>query len=170
MPQRRDLDPVDIPRLLPHIGLIEVHQDPMRFRYRLVGTNMVNYFGRDHTGRWLHEAKSGTYMRFLHDLYKQCVTDAVPTLSIGVFVLRGVERRDNVKRLILPMRNGSDDVSLLLFANDFTNSTIRFETVGQDRASRIETFLESYRAPIDAPPGYFEDWAIATRRPRSTNG
>jgi hypothetical protein len=44
-PARSDIDPVDIPRLLPHIGLIDVETDASRFRYRLIGTRMNEVFG-----------------------------------------------------------------------------------------------------------------------------
>ncbi|MEQ8332152.1 PAS domain-containing protein [Nisaea sp.] len=40
LPARRDIDPVDIPDLLPHIGLIDVIGEGTDFRYRrdLVGS------------------------------------------------------------------------------------------------------------------------------------
>ena len=37
MPRRADIDPVDIPLLLPHLLLLETDEQK-RFRYRLVGT------------------------------------------------------------------------------------------------------------------------------------
>lgn len=55
MPGRPHLDPAAIPRLLPTIRLYDVHRDPWRFRYRLVGTELVRTLGRDPTGTWYHE-------------------------------------------------------------------------------------------------------------------
>lgn len=50
MPARRDLDPIEIPRLLPRIILTDVLRDPLDFRYRLIGTEVVAVARRDFTG------------------------------------------------------------------------------------------------------------------------
>jgi hypothetical protein len=55
LPGRQHLDPVDIPDLLPHMRLVDVEGDPPRFRVRLVGSQIVAFFGQDLTGRWYHE-------------------------------------------------------------------------------------------------------------------
>src|SRR5258708_36533592 len=58
LPSRRDLDPVDIPKLLPHVLLVEVH-DGGRYRYRLIGTENVREHGMDATGRYLDDVLPG---------------------------------------------------------------------------------------------------------------
>ena len=50
MPDRRDLDPVQIPKLLPGIILIDIHRDHYRFRFRLIGERMVAYYGHNLAG------------------------------------------------------------------------------------------------------------------------
>ena len=50
MPARRDLDPIEIPHLLPWVLLIDVLCDPLDFRYRLIGTEVVAVSRRDFTG------------------------------------------------------------------------------------------------------------------------
>ena len=55
IPGRQHFDPAAVPRLLPMVRLYDVHRDPWRFRYRLVGTELVRTVGRDLTGRWFHE-------------------------------------------------------------------------------------------------------------------
>ncbi len=50
MPARRDLDPIEIPRLLSQIILTDVLRDPLDFRYRLIGTEVVAVSRRDFTG------------------------------------------------------------------------------------------------------------------------
>jgi len=56
LPGRQHLDPLAIPRLLPWLRLYEVHRAPLRFKYRLVGTECVRLLGRDPTGQWFDEA------------------------------------------------------------------------------------------------------------------
>jgi hypothetical protein len=54
LPRRSDIDPADIPALLPHLQLIDVIADG-RFRFRLVGTAIVTAFGGELTGRYFDE-------------------------------------------------------------------------------------------------------------------
>ena len=55
MPARRDIDPGEIPELLPYVMLIEVLRDPLDFRYRLIGTEVVAISHADYTGRRFSE-------------------------------------------------------------------------------------------------------------------
>jgi hypothetical protein len=42
LPGRSDFDPLHVPRLLPHIWLVDVARQPTRLRYRLVGAAVGN--------------------------------------------------------------------------------------------------------------------------------
>jgi hypothetical protein len=53
VPLRADVDPTDLRELLPNIVIIEVEQSPLRFRYRLVGTRVVEFNKLDFTGAYL---------------------------------------------------------------------------------------------------------------------
>lgn len=56
-PDRADLDPAEIKDILPHLTIVEVTGNgpvPL-FRYRLVGTAVVNAVGRDSTGYFADE-------------------------------------------------------------------------------------------------------------------
>lgn len=59
MPRRSDIDPSEIKRLLPYVLLGEFAGDPVRLRYRLVGTEVVAVYGIDFTGQWLDEIDFG---------------------------------------------------------------------------------------------------------------
>lgn len=45
LPQRRDIDPVDLRQLLPHLYLIDAQATPDELRYRLAGSLIVQAFG-----------------------------------------------------------------------------------------------------------------------------
>ena len=51
MPARSDIDPLQIPDLLPYVVLTEVLKEPPWLRYRLVGTQQVQMRGHDPTGK-----------------------------------------------------------------------------------------------------------------------
>ena len=58
-PTRADLDPVEMPKLLPHMALVEVDKFDPRLRIRLVGTNIVNICSANSTGQYLDEITFG---------------------------------------------------------------------------------------------------------------
>lgn len=55
LPLKQDFDPSRVVNLLPYLIVAEYHRDPLRIRYRLVGTEQVRHVGEDYTGKWLHE-------------------------------------------------------------------------------------------------------------------
>lgn len=60
MPSRVDIDPTEIPRLLPHMILTDVDHDPIDFRFRLIGTYVDRHVNGRYTGERLrHIPKKG---------------------------------------------------------------------------------------------------------------
>lgn len=55
LPGRKHFNPAAVPDLLPWIWMLDVHRDPLRFKYRLLGTGQVAIIGRDRTGAWIDE-------------------------------------------------------------------------------------------------------------------
>lgn len=55
MPSRADFPPEVLRGHLGWIVLIDVQPEPLRFRYRLVGSGVTGRIGRDSTGRYLDE-------------------------------------------------------------------------------------------------------------------
>lgn len=116
IPSRADIDPVDIPRLLPHIGLVDVEDRPRRYRYRLVGSFIAAMWGSNFQGGYLDTACHVAYRSFLHDLYTSVADSRHPTLSETVFD-DGGEAPVTIRRIILPLAPDDDaPVNMLLFA------------------------------------------------------
>ena len=55
MPSRKDIEPTEIPDLLANVVLVDVTQDPLDFRYRLIGTAIVERIAFDYTGKHFTE-------------------------------------------------------------------------------------------------------------------
>jgi hypothetical protein len=56
LPGRANLDPVDIPKLLPILYLVDIERGPeLRFRWRLRGTTLEFISGRDYTGLYFDQ-------------------------------------------------------------------------------------------------------------------
>lgn len=90
MPPRSALDPLEIRQLLPHIVLIDVMREPVRFRYRLIGTFVTGLAGRDATGRFLDRALYGRFLEAMIWPYQEVVNTGAPiaTLSGVLFAKR----------------------------------------------------------------------------------
>lgn len=70
LPGRRDIDPLDIPSLLPHVILLDVERDPWNFRFRLIGTNVVYHLSEDWTG---HRFSEIGHMASPSRIFNNCV-------------------------------------------------------------------------------------------------
>jgi len=116
LPGRRHFDPVDVPALLPNMRLIDVHREPLRFRYRLVGTRVVEAHDHDMTGRWLDDE----HPEFRADTpllreYRGVIEDRRPSHRRGrpVFGVNA-EKYAAVERILLPFAQDGATVDLLL--------------------------------------------------------
>lgn len=58
LPSRKDIDPFEIKGLLRNVLLIDVEHDPLRLKYRLIGTGITTAMGRDSTGKYYDEIYS----------------------------------------------------------------------------------------------------------------
>lgn len=64
-PGKEFLDPLRLRFLLGSLSLLEVHKNPLRFRYRLVGTDIVQRLGVELTGKWLDDHPDPSFRPFL---------------------------------------------------------------------------------------------------------
>ena len=126
-PARSDIDPVDIPHLLPHIALCEIvpnantgpnadanpDSQGYRFRYRLAGTQIEARFGCALTNRYLDEVKQGAYLNYIIGLYDRLMTAMAPLYSENSFG-EGPEDKLWAKRLMLPLSDDQQTVNMVL--------------------------------------------------------
>lgn len=114
LPGRRDFEPANVKPYLATIRLVDVEGPPYRFRVRLAGTEITEFYRVDHTGRWFDE--------FVDDFEgsetSRDLIDVVETRRPGW--RRGVSRivRDRefqtFERLILPFAKDGKNVDMLL--------------------------------------------------------
>lgn len=90
VPERRDIDPLDMPRtLLPHLLLVELEGAAPRVRYRLIGTEISTRYGEDFTGRYLDEVSGPYYRDLLQGIYRRMREQARPIYAEGLFHIGG---------------------------------------------------------------------------------
>lgn len=125
LPARADIDPLDIPRLLPFLYLVDIEPrsggaTPHRFRYRLVGTGIVERNGSDPTGHYLDEFADRPFHETIVADYTRCATEKRPVAAARRF-LDAAGRRWPYQRLVLPLSENGHDVNMLLGGNAFAD-------------------------------------------------
>ena len=119
MPDRRDISPAHIPRLLPHISLIDVDALNGDCRIRLAGTRLRDVYDREITGLPLADLDFGSRRDYWLAAYQRTIVDGKPTQG----VVRGP--RLNKEHLVqywlkLPLsRNGGHGVGMILCLDPF---------------------------------------------------
>ena len=134
MPSRADIDPVEIPKLLPDVMLVE-RLDDGRYRYRLIGTENARAHGINATGRFLDEVLPGPdYAAHVLALYDECADRRRALYSECLFfspARREPERHTKV--LFLPLSPDGETVNMILVIQVFFYI---------DRATRERHFVD----------------------------
>lgn len=81
MPARADLDPADIVPILPHVILFDVRDDPLDFRYRLIGTAVANNLIRNLAGQWMRDIPHQAPPSVIHGACQRVVEHGHPISS-----------------------------------------------------------------------------------------
>ena len=110
LPGRQHLDPLEIPNLLPNIWLVDVARDPLRFRFRLIGTAVVEYAGEDNTGKWFHEAMP----HFDPSAFVDVVETHMPSWQHSASRMRPYKLYHELERVRLPMAQDGRNVDMIL--------------------------------------------------------
>ncbi len=113
MPSRRDMDPLDIPRLLANIVLFDVEHAPLRFRFRLYGTALASIRGDDITGRYLDEPGVSRIAFLTGPANKNVTLTKEPHLLDAPYPLK-FGSGGHFYRLCLPLSDDGQKVSMLL--------------------------------------------------------
>ena len=113
MPSRNDIDPVDLPFCLGYLCLVDVeHSDPMRFRFRVDGSNCVNISGIEMTGRYVDEIPQSDYRTVMETAYRQLALTKAPYFYADDEVWDG--RRYRTEGILLPLSPDDQTVNMLI--------------------------------------------------------
>ncbi|MBI2254881.1 MAG: hypothetical protein HYU58_09705 [Proteobacteria bacterium] len=122
LPSRRDLDPIiDVPRLVPHLMLMDVQADPLDFRYRLVGSALRRHMAEDWTGRFLSDIPFQRAGSTVWDNNVRVIDARRPLLARPPYI---GPHKDFlfVESVILPLAGDRQTIDMLMFAVDFIGS------------------------------------------------
>jgi hypothetical protein len=124
MPARRDIDPAGMVPWLASTFLVDVLYDPLEFRFRLVGTEVVHRFGMEITGRKLRELNLHGREHQTRAEYTAVVETRAPRYSIEV---SGSRNDWEIERLLMPLSDDGLTVNML-FGVQHAVTAYRWET------------------------------------------
>ena len=113
-PSRSIVGPSAIPKLLPYICLVEALRSPQRFRFRLAGTEIVDYYGEEMTGKLLQDLDLNDHSLEIGRDYHRVVQTNAPTLQTYQFTKNSGQWL-NYERILLPLSENGTSVTVLLF-------------------------------------------------------
>jgi hypothetical protein len=116
LPGRQHVDPCAFPHLLSRVFMVDVSRNPLRFKYRLVGTEYVYLMGRDLTGRYLDEVHPDFHGLILRQ-YVEAAERRRPAYRKGPIKYASPHREYfGMERVILPLGHNGFDVDVILGA------------------------------------------------------
>jgi hypothetical protein len=120
MPRRADIDPTEIPKLLPDVMLVDVLPEG-RYRYRLIGTENAVAHGMNATGCYLDDVLPGPeYKAHVIALYDESVTSRRALYSECLFMSPGRRAPErHTKVLFLPLAEDGETVNMVFVVQVF---------------------------------------------------
>ena len=149
MPRRADVDPTELPgRLWPRLMLIDVvrEENRTRFRYRLLGGDVIRALGRNPTGEYLDEAISpdAIYRNYIIEIPNDVVERKRPIYTVNVLTLPGQTVPMTTKRLTLPLSNDGTTVNMMLSAHVYEYPHGEACRLGAAAALAFEELVREY--------------------------
>lgn len=117
LPGRKSIDPVEMRSFLPDICLYEVQQTPIRFRYRVIGTQIASRMDHDYTGRWLDEVHPRFVGSPAYDEFVRVARREIPFAYYrGIPLFHTVRDYRIMERILVPLAQDGVTVDMMLAA------------------------------------------------------
>jgi CheY-like chemotaxis protein len=104
LPDRKDLDPTEIPDILPHLSIVEAVGEAPRYRYRLLGTHVVEAIGFNPTNLYVDDIFAEDDAAFLTGLLSEVCVKVQPLYAASAFT--SGDYGMSTERLLLPFAVG----------------------------------------------------------------
>jgi len=119
-PRRRDVDPLLFKDWLPYLSLVDIHTDPFRVFYRLVGTEVARFAEEDFSDTWLDE--TGWEPRTIEvnrKLYERVWETRVPAFGLSLVDWDKLQKY-SFEWALFPLSEDGVHVDCCLSVDDFT--------------------------------------------------
>ena len=127
MPFRQQIEPAEIPRLLPIVLLADV--TPSGAKMRLLGSEATNAYGKETRGLAVADIQFGDFTVPWLDAFFRVTTSAKPAFAMGTY------RRGNelcrIETVLMPLTEDGLSISQI-FGGLLIRSALSSGTIGQD--------------------------------------
>lgn len=113
LPGRQDIHPADFKKYLPTISLIDVTDDPARYRVRLAGTALRDLYRKEITGKTLDQVFEGEVLDYWQRTLDDVQVQAKPSAGAAPLDWRGKDHLVQVW-LRLPLSSDGQNVNMIL--------------------------------------------------------
>jgi hypothetical protein len=110
-PTRGDINPADIPRLLPWVWLIDVIDGGTDFRFRIGGEKLIDFIGHRMAGETIGAHRQRPFFGSVAQAFAQCVSEKKPLLRPHAATRYEPRRSIETEALVLPLSDNGTDVS-----------------------------------------------------------
>jgi hypothetical protein len=110
MPSLRQIDPIEIPKLLPIILIADIL--PAITRMRLLGTDSTNAYGRETRGRDVNELNLGDFSPFWQEAFALVRGTGKPALASGPY--RNGQELLDVESVLAPLSDDGATITHIL--------------------------------------------------------
>lgn len=119
-PARADLDPTEFAYILGYVMLIDVLYEPLRFRFRLHGSELVRHGGYDMTGKDIEEVPGEENKRALRERCLSLLASRQPQLVRSARLLDGRSMR--YEAVWVPLSDDGETINMLMRALAYRDS------------------------------------------------
>ncbi len=115
LPSRTDIDPAEIPKLLPGIALIDVEasDDAYRFKYRLLGTRHSYVTQQNMVGLYLEDCTSPDELPVISATYTNVARQKLPHFQSRQFLSAAHGETIGYQRIVVPLAQDGETVNML---------------------------------------------------------
>jgi hypothetical protein len=114
MPRRADIDPSDIPKLLPHIIMFGVGPEGGDYTARLVGEEVVRFVGQNITGRPAGSSMAPRAAEMMIKILDAVATERVPKFRAGKAHWHKDKTYRDFEASFLPLSSDGETVNIIL--------------------------------------------------------
>lgn len=112
-PARSDIDPLDLPALLPNLFLVDVLSGEPLFRYRLTGSNVDEIHGQSLAGKSPRDIRTPEVARQVEQQYRAVIETGQPRCDHLTLLARD-DSYWHYERLLLPLSGDGRRINMLL--------------------------------------------------------
>lgn len=124
LPGRQHIAPEDIVPLLSRLWMLDVFRNPLRFRYRLVGTDITRSVQRELTGMWLDEVQPQSLTNVnLRDRYRFILETGRPTWRRGNTLWDRDPHHRMVENCLAPLASDGETVDKIIAVSVIFDAT-----------------------------------------------